>query len=75
MKLREVRIAYSIKKLGNLPIKALNLALIGRNLAILSSSIPHVDPETSFNSGNAQGLEFGQLPSARSIGFNINLEF
>jgi len=75
VKLREVRIAYSIKKLGNLPIKALNLALIGRNLAILSSSIPHVDPETSFNSGNAQGLEFGQLPSARSIGFNINLEF
>ncbi len=75
VKLREARIGYSFNKLGALPIKKLNLALVGRNLAILSSNIPHVDPETSFNSGNAQGLEFGQLPSARSIGFNINMEF
>jgi outer membrane receptor protein involved in Fe transport len=75
VKLREVRVAYAFTKLGNLPIKKLNVALVGRNLAILSSTIPHVDPETSFNSGNAQGLEFGQLPSARSLGFNINMEF
>ncbi len=75
VKLREVIIGYAFKKLGNLPIKVLNVALVGRNLAILSSTIPHVDPETSFNSSNAQGLEFGQLPSARSIGFNINVEF
>ena len=75
VKLREVRFGYAINKIGDLPIKNLKLSLVGRNLAILSSNIPHVDPETSFNNGNAQGLEFGQLPSARSIGFNISMEF
>jgi hypothetical protein len=75
VKLREVRFGYAINKIKGLPIKNLKLSLVGRNLAILSSTIPHVDPETSFNNGNAQGLEFGQLPSARSIGFNIGMEF
>jgi len=75
IKLREVRIGYTFKKIPGLPVKGLTVSLVGRNLALLSSSIPHVDPETSFNSGNAQGLEFGQLPSARSYGFNIGVKF
>jgi TonB-linked SusC/RagA family outer membrane protein len=75
VKLREVRFGYTFKNLANFPIKGINISLVGRNLAILYSTIPHVDPETSFTNGNVQGLEFGQLPSARSFGFNINLKF
>ena len=75
VKLREVRVGYVISKISGLPIKNLKFSIVGRNLAILSSNIPHVDPETSFNNSNAQGLEFGQLPSARSLGFNISMEF
>lgn len=75
VKLREVRIGYVFKKIPGLPIRDLSISLVGRNLALLSSTIPHVDPETSFNSSNAQGLEFGQLPSARSYGFNISMKF
>jgi hypothetical protein len=46
--------------------------VIGRNL-LLWSDAPHIDPETALNSGNAQGYEYGQLPSARSIGFAITV--
>jgi len=75
VKLREFRIGYTFKKLGKLPINDLSISVVGRNVALLYSVVPHVDPETSFNLGNAQGLEFGQLPSARSIGFNIGVKF
>jgi TonB-linked SusC/RagA family outer membrane protein len=75
IKLREISIGYTFKNLGDFPIKGINISLIGRNLALLYSTIPHIDPETSFTSGNVQGFEFGQLPSARSFGFNINLKF
>ncbi len=75
VKLREIRIGYTFKKIPGFPVKDLNISLVGRNLAILYSKIPHVDPETSFNNGNAQGLEFGQLPSATSYGFNISMKF
>jgi outer membrane receptor protein involved in Fe transport len=75
IKLREIRLGYTFKNLANFPIKGINISVVGRNLAILYSTVPHIDPETSFTNGNVQGLEFGQLPSARSFGFNINLKF
>jgi hypothetical protein len=75
IKLREIRLGYTFKNLGDFPIKGINVSLVGRNLAILYSTIPHIDPETAFTNGNVQGFEFGQLPSARSFGFNINLKF
>ena len=75
VKLREIRIGYTFKKIPYLPVKDLNISLVGRNLALLYSKVPHIDPETSFNNGNAQGLEFGQLPSATAYGFNITMKF
>jgi hypothetical protein len=75
IKLREISLGYTFKNLGDFPIKGINIAIVGRNLALLYSTIPHIDPETSFTNGNVQGFEFGQLPSARSFGFNINLKF
>jgi len=73
IKLREVRLGYNFGKIG--PMESMNISLFGRNLAILYKSAPHIDPETAFNNGNVQGLEFGQLPSARSYGFSVNLNF
>jgi len=75
VKLREIRIGYTFKKIPYLPVKDLNISLVGRNLALLYSKVPHIDPETSFNNGNAQGIEFGQLPSATAYGFNISMKF
>jgi hypothetical protein len=75
IKLREIKAGYTFKNSVKLGIKDLNISVVGRNLAILSTKVPHVDPETAFSSGNVQGLEFGQLPSARSIGFSIGCKF
>lgn len=78
IKLRQVTLGYKLPKkmLSKLPIRDLSFSLVGRNLALLYSKIPHIDPETAFSSANGeQGQEFGQLPSTRSIGFNINFKF
>ncbi|MCX2744956.1 SusC/RagA family TonB-linked outer membrane protein [Mangrovivirga sp. M17] len=77
IKLRQAQLSYTFPKsiIGNTPFKNLTLSVVGRNLAFLYVTVPHIDPETSFNSGNAQGLEFGQIPTNRSIGFNVNFNF
>jgi len=78
VKWRSLSIGYSLspKLLKGTFLTAAKLSLVGRNLAILHRNVPHIDPETGFSSANGnQGQEFGQLPSTRSIGFNINLKF
>jgi outer membrane receptor protein involved in Fe transport len=74
VKLREVRVGYAVPQsfTDRLRIAGATVAVIGRNL-LLWSDAPHIDPETALNSGNAQGYEYGQLPSARSIGFAITV--
>ena len=78
VKLRQVAVGYSLPKkwLKDTFIQDFKLSVVGRNLAILYKKTPHIDPESAFSSDNGeQGQEFGQLPSARSIGFNINVKF
>ena len=74
VKLREVKFGYAVPSSvsGKLGISSAYVALVGRNLW-LHTSVPDIDPETAFSSGNAQGLEFGQFPSARSFGFMVNV--
>ncbi|MBK9335217.1 MAG: TonB-dependent receptor [Lewinellaceae bacterium] len=78
IKLREVTIGYDLPKAwfeGSF-IGGMRLAAYGRNLALLKSNVPHVDPETAFDNSNAmQGIEFGQLPSARTFGLTLNAQF
>ncbi|MFN0013543.1 MAG: SusC/RagA family TonB-linked outer membrane protein [Saprospiraceae bacterium] len=78
IKLREVTLAYDFPKawFSNSFIGGLRLAAYGRNLALLSSNVPHIDPETAFDNSNAmQGIEFGQLPSATTYGLTLNAQF
>ncbi len=74
VKLREVRLGYDVPQdlTNRMGLARMSLALVGRNL-FLWSDVPNIDPETAFNPGNAQGFEYGQLPSARSIGFTISV--
>lgn len=77
VKLRQLMLTYKLPKA--LTAKTLftdiNFSVVGRNLAILHKNVPHIDPESSFSDENAeQGQEFGQLPSARSVGFNLQLK-
>ncbi|MFD2571201.1 SusC/RagA family TonB-linked outer membrane protein [Spirosoma soli] len=75
VKLREVRLTYTLpgKVFNRLPFRDITISAVGRNLALLHSNVPHIDPETSYyNDGNLQGIENGQIPTTRTIGFNIN---
>jgi TonB-linked SusC/RagA family outer membrane protein len=74
VKLREVKLGYSLSPnlAARLGAQDAYISLVGRNLW-LSTDVPHIDPETAFTAGNAQGLEFGQFPSVRSFGFNITV--
>lgn len=78
VKLRQMSLGYSFSKkvLEHTPFDGLKISVVARNLAILYKKAPHIDPETGFSSSNGeQGQEFGQLPSARTIGVNVNLKF
>jgi hypothetical protein len=56
-------------------IKGLTFSLVGRNLWIIMKKTPCMDPESNYQNGNSQGLEFGGYPSVRSMGFNLNAKF
>lgn len=78
VKLREVTLSYTFPKsiVSKLPVNSLSLAAYGRNIALLHSNMPHIDPETAFDSSTAaQGIEFGQLPSARTYGVTLRASF
>lgn len=72
IKLRELKLGYTLPtSLANrLRASSVYASIVGRNLW-LKAKVPHIDPETAFDASNAQGLEFGQLPSVRSIGFQL----
>jgi len=48
------------------------VAIVGRNLLLFAKQ-PTIDPETAFDTSNRQGVENGQLPTARSIGFTMSV--
>jgi hypothetical protein len=78
VKLRELSLSYKLPQglIQNTPFTNLTLSAVGRNLAILSSNSKHLDPETAFGAQpSSQGFEYGQHPSARSIGFSLRANF
>ncbi|UZD24204.1 SusC/RagA family TonB-linked outer membrane protein [Algoriphagus halophytocola] len=77
VKLRELSLGYVFPKnfLGNSFIQSMKLSFVGRNLAILYKNHPHMDPEVDMKGGNAQGFAYGQMPTTRSLGFNLNVTF
>jgi TonB-linked SusC/RagA family outer membrane protein len=77
IKLRSLSLTYSIpeKLLSNGFIKGVNVSLVGRNLATLVKHTPNIDPESSLNNTNGQGLELSGYPAVRSLGLNVNVKF
>ncbi len=77
VKLREVLLSYRIPSsiLKKSFVKGLELGLEGRNLWLIKSHVPHVDPELNFfGSGSVgEGVEFYSIPTTRTIGFNLRL--
>ncbi|UOU98449.1 SusC/RagA family TonB-linked outer membrane protein [Chryseobacterium daecheongense] len=78
IKLRDARIAYSFSKdvIAPLKLTELTLAIFGKNLWMWTK-FPMFDPEVAAlnDSTITPGVEIGQLPTARTIGFQLNLKF
>jgi TonB-linked SusC/RagA family outer membrane protein len=87
IRLRELSVGYNIKMPANFFIKSAKLSVVGRNLFFLYRGkaildIPGVpertlpfDPEINLGAGNFQGVEYGNLPSSKTIGLNLKLSF
>ncbi|UAM98483.1 SusC/RagA family TonB-linked outer membrane protein [Polaribacter litorisediminis] len=77
IKFRDVRLSYNIpaKILAKTPFNSLSLSAFGRNLGILYSEVPFIDPQVVTSSGNQQGLENAQIPPTSSFGFNLSAKF
>lgn len=86
IRIRELTAGYSFK-FKNIPIQNAKLSLVCRNLAFLYRGkaivdLPGVptrrlpfDPDVNLGAGNFQGVEYGNLPSTRSVGLNLKLTF
>jgi len=79
VKLREIRLGYSLPSsiISKTPFQRVNLAFEARNLLLLHTNIPDIDPETQTTgpADNFTGYEWNNIPSTRSLGFNIGLSF
>ena len=86
-RVREISLGYGIPVPSNFFIKSARLSFVARNLfwiyrgkSILD--IPGIgkrtmwfDPDVNIGNGNFQGVEYGTLPSNRSLGVNLKLSF
>lgn len=73
-RLRELSLGYTFRDLLG-QNKNLTLSLIGRNLFFFYKDAP-VDPDVSLSTSNGLGaFEVFNLPSSRSFGFSLNINF
>lgn len=73
-RLRELSFGYTFRDLFG-ENKNLSLSFVGRNLFFLYKKSP-VDPDVSLSTGNGMsGFEIFNVPSARSFGLNLKVNF
>lgn len=75
--LRQLSIGYTLpqKALDNVFLTNVNFSLIASNLLYFYRSIDNIDPESAYNVGNSQGLEYFGVPSSRNYGLSVSLKF
>ncbi len=79
IKLRQASISYTLPSslLGKSFIRKAKVSLIGNNIWLWAKDFNHGDPELlSFGGGRfVPGVENATAPSARSMGFSLDIEF
>ena len=77
IKLREFYLGYRFPRevCKKLRLNGLEAGVVGRNLWLIQSDTPNIDPEAAYTNGNGQGLEYGTYPISRSLGFNFKFNF
>lgn len=77
VKMREITFGYRLptaltRKWG---IQDMQVSVVSRNPFIIYKDVPNIDPDSNYNNGNGQGLEYGSLPTRKSWGINLNVRF
>ena len=74
VKLREARASLTVplQFIPALRVQSVRVSVIGRNLAMWTSAA-NIDPETVLSTATFRGAEMGQLPTAKSVGFQVSL--
>jgi hypothetical protein len=74
-RMAEISLGYTVRNLFHGFIKSLNISVVGRNLFFIYKDSP-VDPEISLSTMNGLGgVDVFNMPSTRSFGANLKLEF
>jgi len=86
-RIRELSLGYELPVKGLDFVKTARLSFVARNVLFLYRGkslmdIPGLgtrkmwfDPDMSLGNGNFQGVEYGTLPSTRSVGLNLQVTF
>ena len=78
VKMKEIALTYDFPKkaLGNSGIQGISLSAVGRDLFFIYNPAGDIDPEASNGSSpTATALEHASLPSTRTFGLNLKLNF
>ena len=77
IKFRQLSVGYNFpsKILDKTFLNSANISFIASNLFYIKRSIDNIDPESGYNTNNAQGLEYFGVPSRRSYGLSLNVKF
>ncbi|SFD55885.1 TonB-linked outer membrane protein, SusC/RagA family [Chitinophaga sp. CF118] len=87
IRVRELSAGYTFKLNPQSIFKSAKISFVARNLFFLyrGSSIMDIpgigkrkmrfDPDVNLGAGNFQGIEFGNMPTTRSLGLNVKLSF
>ena len=78
IRLREVTLTYNLPKdlLKNSFVQNLSVSATGRNLLFLHKKADNFDPESSYSASNfSQGVLFYALPTTKSYGLSLNVNF
>lgn len=77
VRVREASLTYAVPKrfFGNSIVHGASLSLVGRNLFFISNKAKDFDPESTLGTGNNQGVEYAAIPTTRSLGLYLKLNF
>ncbi len=78
IRMRELSLGYNLPQrlLNGSFIRNVNISFIARNLFFFYNASGDYDPESGFNSGSfGNAFELNPMPSTRSYGFSLNLNF
>lgn len=78
VRLRELSLSYTLPQrlLKNTFVQSATLSAVGRNLLFLYKDAENFDPESSYSTSNfSQGVLFYALPTTRSFGLSLNVNF